>query len=463
MMRAHNTYRDLRLFVCCVVTIYGCNYSFAAENPPAFPGAEGPGSRTPGGRNGKVYVVTTLADYLPNKEQPITGSLRAAIESKGPRIIVFRVGGYIDLKANLTIRNPYITIAGQTAPGDGICLRNYEFGIGNTHDCIVRYIRSRPGDHTSKPGGLDAITVWDGSNIIIDHCTAMWSTDECLSVTHGSKDVTVQWCIIAEGLTDHSYGSLIGSSKGGRISFHHNIYANNRSRNPRPTAYPDLPGPMIDFRNNVIYNWSGVAGYAGSGNSNEKEPVIMNYVGNYLKLGPSAPDRDDAREAAFMIYKGAEIKMYVAGNHMAEFPAGNVDNWKMIDTSRHDVSARLDNPIEMPRISTDASETAYHKILSEAGASLPARDAVDTRIIENVRKGSGRVPLTMKDVGGWPKLKHNAALKDSDNDGMPDIWEKKHGLNSKDSSDNVIDNDGDVYTNIEEFINGTDPIVKDGG
>ena len=139
MMRTQNTYRDLRLFVCCIVTIYGCNYSFATENPPAFPGAEGPGSRTPGGRNGKVYVVTTLADYLPNKEQPITGSLRAAIESKGPRIIVFRVGGYIDLKANLTIRNPYITIAGQTAPGDGICLRNYQFGIGNTHDCIVRY------------------------------------------------------------------------------------------------------------------------------------------------------------------------------------------------------------------------------------------------------------------------------------------------------------------------------------
>ena len=220
---------------------------------------------------------------------------------------------------------------------------------------------------------------------------------------------------------------------------------------------------MIGSRNNVIYNCSGVVSYAGSGKSNEKEPVIMNYVGNYLKLGPSAPGRDNGRKTVFMINNGAEIKMYVAGNHMAEFPAGNVDNWKMIDTSRHDVSARLDNPIEMPRISTDASETAYHKILSKAGASLPARDAVDTRIIENVRKGSGRVPLTMKDVGGWPKLKHNAALKDSDNDGMPDIWEKKHGLNSKDSSDNVIDNDGDVYTNIEEFINGTDPIVKDGG
>ena len=308
------TFREFRLFACCLVVITACGFSFAEETPPSFPGAEGPGAHTPGGRKGKVYLVTTLEDYLPQKEQPISGSLRLAIESKGPRIVVFRVGGYIDLKANLTIENPYITIGGQTAPGDGICLRNYEFGIGKTHDCIVRYIRSRPGDHTSKPGDLDAITIWDSKNIMIDHCSAMWSTDDCLSVTHGSTDVTVQWCIIAEALTDHSHGSLIGSSKGGRICFHHNLYANNRSRNPRPTAYPNSPGPLIDFRNNVIYNWSGVAGYTGSDNSNEKEPVVMNYVGNYLKLGPSAPKRDDVRTAAFIIYKGAEIKIYVADN-----------------------------------------------------------------------------------------------------------------------------------------------------
>ena len=165
------TFRDLRLFVCCVVSITACGFSFAEEKPPSFPGAEGPGAHTAGGRRGKVYVVTTLEDYLPKREQPISGSLRLAIESEGPRIVVFRVAGYIDLKANLTIRNPYITIAGQTAPGDGICLRNYQFGIGNTHDCIVRYIRSRPGDHTSKAGDLDAITVWNGNNIIIDHCS----------------------------------------------------------------------------------------------------------------------------------------------------------------------------------------------------------------------------------------------------------------------------------------------------
>ena len=444
------TYRDLHLFVCCFVAVCACNYSFAAENPPAFPGAEGPGARTPGGRNSKVYVVTTLEDFLPGEEGPIAGSLRQAIESKGPRIVVFRVGGYIDLKANLTIRNPYITIAGQTAPGDGICLRNYQFGLGNTHDCIVRYIRSRPGDHTSKPGDLDAITVWNSHNIIIDHCSAMWSTDECLSVTHGSENVTVQWCIIAEGLTDHSYGSLIGSSKGGRISFHHNIYANNRSRNPRPTAYPDSPGPTIDFRNNLIYNWSGVAGYTGSGNANEIEPVSMNYVGNYLKPGPSAPERDDLRKAAFIIYQGAAIELYVADNHMAGFPAANIDNWQMIDTSRHNVAVRLAHPIAMPRIGTDTAAAAYEKVLAKAGACLPARDAVDRRIIESIRRGSGRVLLTVKDIGGWPKLKRGAAQEDSDGDGMPDVWEDRHGLNPKDGSDNALDNDGDIYINIEE-------------
>jgi len=438
----------------------------AAKRIPAFPGAEGSGAYTPGGRGGKVYLVTTLRDYDPGKEAVIPGSLREAVEAKGPRTVVFRVSGYIDLTTNLAVRNPYITIAGQTAPGDGVCLRYYQFVIGRTHDCIVRHLRCRTGDLTSKAGELDAITMWDVRNVIVDHCSATWATDECLSVTRGADQVTVQWCIIAECVTKHSYGSIIGSYDGG-LSFHHNLYANNRSRNPRPAAYnasedhEDDPGPVIDFRNNVISNWSGLAGYAGSGNAAHVERTTINYVGNYLKPGPSSPKDGPHRTSALTFYEGAQAKLHLAGNHLEGYAAGNADNWRLVNDRRRKPT-RLAEPPPVSPVTTDTALAAYEKVIAGAGATLPLRDAVDTRIVEGVRTNTGKVLLSQKEVGGWPEYRSAVAPPDRDLDGMPDQWETRYGLDPGNASDNSDDADRDGYTNIEEFLNSTNPRAREG-
>ena len=431
---------------------------------PAFPGAEGSGAYTPGGRGGKVCLVTTLEDYIPGKQPVIPGSLRAAVEAKEPRIVVFRVSGYIALKTNLTVRNPYITIAGQTAPGEGVCLRNYQVAVGGTHDCIVRHLRCRTGDETSKASELDALTLWDSKNVIFDHCSATWSTDECLSVTNASDNVTVQWCIIAEGLTKHSYGSIIGSYDG-KITFHHNLYANNVSRNPRPGGYNYVKrhekdaGPHIDFRNNVIYNWASLAGYTGSGKAEEVEKTAINFVANYLKPGPSTPEI--RRKTAFTAHQGSEASMYVGDNYMEGFPEGSADNWLLIDCRRCGVT-RLANPFPVAPVKTDDAKAAYEKVIANVGPTLPVRDAVDSRIVEDARNGAGKVVMTLKDLGGWPAEYRKAeAPADSDSDGMPDEWERKYGLNPNDSTDTNKDADGDGYTNIEEYINGTNPLAPE--
>ena len=434
----------------------------ADEALPAFPGAEGAGAYTPGGRGGQIHLVTTLQDYIPGQDPIIPGSFRAAVEAQGARIVIFRVSGYIDLKTNLTVRNPYITIAGQTAPGDGICLRNYEFAMAKTHDVIVRHLRCRTGDRTSKASELDAINMWEVENVIVDHCSATWSTDECLSVTGGSDKVTVQWCIIAEGLTTHSYGSLI-QSYDGNITFHHNLYASSRSRNPRPGGYQyqaehmNDPGPTVDFRNNVIYNWGGLAGYTGSDVADETERMTINYVGNYLKPGPSSPDTTSPhRRHAFTIYKGATAQIHVADNHMEGFPSGNADNWQLIHEAGG-VAVELPHPVAATPVMTESATMAYESVLAQVGATLPARDAVDRRLVDSVRKGTGQIPLTAAEAGGWPELVTGDAPEDADRDGMPDAWESSHGLNPESPADAAGDRDGDSYTDIEEFLNDTDP------
>lgn len=251
-----------------------------ANRTPAFLGAEGAGRWARGGRGGQVIAVTNLNDDGP-------GSLRAAVETRGPRTVIFHVSGTIELTKPLRVAHPYLTIAGQTAPGDGICLKGSELQIFDTHDIVVRYLRCRPGDQTSQPGDLDAIGISSATDVLIDHCSATWSTDECLSVTRDSDRVTVQHCLIAEALTKHSYGSIIASYRGS-ISFLHNLYASNRSRNPRPsghqyeTGHEQDPGPRIDFRHNALFNWSYGPGYTGTADATS-ERISMNYVGNYLK------------------------------------------------------------------------------------------------------------------------------------------------------------------------------------
>jgi len=223
----------------------------AASDLPAFPGAEGFGAQTPGGRGGKVIPVVNLNDSGP-------GSLRAACEAEGARIVIFRVAGIIDLKKNIKVTEPFLTLAAQTAPGDGICLRGFALEI-RTHDVIVRYLRSRPGAGSGKE--VDAMDVGSGAHdVVIDHCSATWAVDENLSPSGSISNVTVQWCLIAEGLNHsihhkgaHGYGSLVRAVGG--LSLHHNLWAHNNARNPRlGENYHQPPYPTFDVRNNVIYN-----------------------------------------------------------------------------------------------------------------------------------------------------------------------------------------------------------------
>ena len=425
----------------------------AAEKLAAFPGAEGFGMYARGGRGGKVLLVTNLGDYVPGREKAIPGSLRAACEAKGPRIVAFRVSGTIPLKGTLSIREPFLTLAGQSAPGGGICLKNHQTVV-QTHDVVIRHLRFRPGDEPAaefrKRGrgfAPDALSIAGSSrqpvrDIILDHCSTSWAIDEVLSVSGaGITNVTVQWCIISESLNRsshqkgaHGYGSLLRCN--GNVTFHHNIYAHHRSRSPRPGTYGE-GSILLDFRNNLVYN---SVGYSAA------DPVRMNYVGNYIKR--------PTRRHAFSI-GGPATRMYVHANFMAGAGERNKDDWRLIAGAKpHN---RMTEPFPVAAVATDSAAKAYERLLASCGATLPARDAVDARIAEEIKTGKGRIINSQKDVGGWPELESTPAPKDADRDGMPDAWETTHGLDPSDPSDAARDTDGDGYTNIEEWLNGTDP------
>lgn len=418
---------------------------------PAFPGAEGFGAYTAGGRGGKVYVVTTLEDY-DRDDQPIPGSLRAALESKEPTIILFAVGGNIELKRRLYIGHPYVTIAGQTAPGDGICLKGNSLSLSNgNHDVVIRYIRVRLGD-VGRIGSGDAIGGRTCKNIILDHCSASWSIDECVSF-YMNEDVTVQWCLVAESLYhsrhykgEHGYGGIWG---GDRASFHHNLLAHHSSRNPR------FEEGLTDFRNNVIYNWGFKSAYGG-------EDGRINIIANYYKSGPATP-RGVRNRIMELELTG---QYYIAGNFVAGYPGVTADNWLGV-RGRGDFPPghRARKPFEVAPVTTQTPQEAYELVLATVGASLPRRDPVDARIIEEVRSGMAHfggvwqqergglgIIDSQDQVGGWPELSSGPVLPDSDQDGMPDQWETAHGLNPADASDSSGDRDGDGYTNIEEYI-----------
>jgi len=435
-------HRLLSSVFCALLTL--CQMVWAEDALPAFPGAEGFGAFTKGGRGGKVYVVTTLEDYGKG-EKAIPGSLREAVEAEGPRVVVFRVGGTVDLKQGLVVRNPFLTLAGQTAPGGGICLKRFPLVVV-ANDVVVRYLRCRVGDLARKE--MDAVTVSRNKNVILDHLSASWSIDETLSVTL-AEDVTVQWCVITEALHQsyhskgrHGYGSLIG---GGNISWHHNLYANHSSRNPRPGDV------YLDFRNNVIYNWGGRSGYNGD------DETKMNYVANYLKPGPSTAEA--VRGIAFLA-GGLKSRIYFADNRIEGAPQKDNDNRLMLLLPKEmpqDAAKTIlvDKPFPVARaIKTDSAAVAFQKVLQDAGATLPKRDAVDLRIIQQIKDGTGNLIDSQDEVGGWPALEPGAPPKDSDMDGMPDDWEKQRGLNPTSPADASTDRDGDGYTNIEEYING---------
>lgn len=410
--------------------------SYVWAVPDAFPGAEGAGRYATGGRSGDVYHVTNLNDSG-------AGSLRYGLDSaSGPRTIVFDIGGNIHLTSNLSIGSD-ITIAGQTAPGDGITVCDRQTSVSGDN-IIIRYLRFRPGD-TYCPGyEPDSLGVTYSYNVVIDHVSASWGIDEVLSTTHESTNVTVQWSMITEALHNschskgnHGYGSLIN---GGDFTFHHNLYAHNRSRNPRPGA--GLPSTRLDFVNNVIYNPGDRFGYTGA----DGAAVYLNYVGNYGISGPSTSSTD-------LLYSpDTDTHVYQSGNKMDTNKNGTVDGtdtgWAMfggtytIETSR----------VSLPLVTTDTADDAYVAVVDLAGASL-VRDAVDTRVIETVINQNGAHIDSPADVGGWPTLSSGTAPTDTDQDGMPDAWETANGLNLNNAADR---NDFDLhaeYTNLEVYLN----------
>lgn len=449
--------RRYHIIVCIIVCMVCCFGQSEAREIKAFPEAEGFGAYAKGGRGGKLYWVTTLEDYGED-EAPIEGSLRAAIEAEGPRMVLFRTGGLIALKRPLVVRNPYLTVAGQTAPWQGICLKNYGFQIRDTHDVIVRFIRVRPGDEMGKE--IDAISIYRSKQVILDHCSASWGTDETLSVTGaGTDSVTVQWCFIAESLNEsvhdkgaHGYGSLIRAD--GRISFLHNLYAHHTTRCPRPGTYGDK-SIVLDFRHNVVYNWKTLPGYSRA------DSVRMNLVGNYYKPGPSSIQKD------YIFQIGDQTTLMYAAENVLEGQEDKRDNWQLIQGSGwwnwvFGIDAyKLKDPIPVGPVCNETTSDMYFQVLRFAGANLQMRDAVDRRIMAEIEKGEGRIINSQKDVGGWPEYNTARYAYDTDMDGMPDRWEKAHGLNPADGTDHAGDADDDGYSNLEEFVNGTLPSQMD--
>jgi hypothetical protein len=416
---------------------------------PAFPGAEGFGQFTTGGRGGRVVKVTNLDDDGP-------GSLRAALRMDVPRTVVFDVSGVIELEREIVLKNGRVTIAGQSAPGDGITLKNHGLVI-KADEVIVRYIRSRPGSDAGVE--TDAISVSAGHNVIIDHCSTSWGTDETLTVSPSNKNglrsidkVTVQWSIISESLNDsvhskgrHGYGSLVRGSAGARYSFHHNLWAHHQARMPRPGNYVDAKtdpeGPLFDFRNNVFYNWGGASsGY----NADTESRIRYNFVNNWYQRGP-----DSTKSLAFD--EGNPLaEPYFSGNAMnGEVPA---NPWSLVRFA-DDRVAGTPKPFPVAPVETQAVEDAYEAVLRHAGASL-VRDTVDRRVIGHVHTGTGMLIDTVSEVGGWPESRSDVPEPDQDGDGMPDAWEMERDLNPDDPEDGKLDPDGDGYTNLEEYLNG---------
>jgi pectate lyase len=441
------------------------------EGIPAFPGAWGGGMFITGGRGGRVIAVTNLNDSGP-------GSLRAAIDERGPRIVVFRVAGIIPLESNLNINQPDITIAGQSAPGDGICLANHSLNI-NTHNVILRHLRVRRGQPEGGQGS-DNIGGNPVGQIIVDHCSASWGMDENLSLYRYMKptaagsdvklptmNVTVQWSISSEALNAGSHA--FGGTWGGQDStFHHNLFACNTARNPSIGMSGEF-----DYRNNVIFNWRHRTMDGGD------ETSLVNVINNYYKPGPATnPDMQStiARIEQRNMYspgnrwqtgswypatRGRPGKWYVAGNIVEGFPEVTRDNWRGMRGPEE--LARVNTPFEGWPVMQQTAQEAFESVLAKAGATLPRRDAVDKRVVEMVRTGkvitANGIVSDPKEVGGYPEYAFSAAdvSIDNDGDGMPDDWERARKLNPNDPADGSVDADKDGYTNVEEFLNGTDP------
>ena len=430
-----------------------------APRIPAFPGAEGFGAYTPGGRGGRIIEVTNLNSAGP-------GSLRAACQAKGPRIVVFRVSGLIN--GPIAVTQPFITIAGQTAPGDGICIKRGGVSIV-TNDVVVRYLRSRPGDYPFgvSPEDRDCIGLSGARarNVIVDHCSASWGIDENVQTWGGPRNVTFQWLITSESLMDslhpkgpHGMGMIVGSDSN-TVSVHHCLFAHNNGRNPYTNMKKSKTRSIVDLRNNVVYGFERCLYATGGGN------VSFNYVGNLILAGAAARP---SRVAFWVMTYGRPTKVYVEDNIWPAMPRDGSARWRAAHLNKGSArqlpkALRLAKPVAAPRVTTLPASEIMEPVLKYAGCTRPARDVVDARIVAEVRARKGHFISSQKDVGGWPTYASAKPPADSDHDGMPDAWEKRHGFNPADGADGPKDKDGDGYTNVEEYLNLTDPTKPDDG
>ncbi len=404
-----------------------CSVVFIQAQQVAFPGAEGFGAYTTGGRGGEVYEVTNLNNAG-------SGSLRDAV-SKSNRTVVFRVSGYIKLTSTLDITGSNITIAGQTAPGEGICVRDYPTKISG-NNIIIRFLRFRLGDVYNLSS--DAFNINDQKNIILDHCSISWGGDECAS-WYGNENVTIQWCMIGEGLNykGHSMGGLWG----GNSTYHHNLIYSCGSRHPKfAYTYDD---DITDHRNNVVYNWGYESAYCSPTGR-------VNIVNNYYKSGPSTNTSVKDR----IVYSEYDTKrLYVDGNFVEGYPDISADNWSGGVDGR---PIKHDSPFSAMPVTNHTAEESFDLVLDYAGASLN-RDSVDLRVIDGARNGYGQIPNRPSDVGGYPLLADGVAPLDTDQDGMPDDYEDANGLNKNDPEDRNGDPDGDGFTHLEDYLNSLIP------
>ncbi len=463
------------MFASCLLFIALCSCAqqkkvttaLAPETAIAFPGAEGFGKYTSGGRGGKVAIVSNLNDNGP-------GSFREAVTVKGKRIVVFSISGIIHLESKLAVAGDK-TIAGQTAPGDGICIADYPVSIAGDN-IVLRYLRFRMGDKNQKGGmvdgngGDDAFGGTKRKNIIIDHCSMSWSTDEAFSVYAGDS-TTLQWNLISEPLNysyhfetgdkdyeHHGFGGIWG---GLHLSAHHNLFAHCNNRTPRFNGTRHTPTELVDFTNNVIYNWGGNNIYAGEGGG-------YNIINNYYKYGPNT-----VKSVRYRIVnpgKNETIgfgKWYVSGNHVDGASDVSANNWLGIDmgnggTEQDKKTTVIDQPHSILAVPVQKAEDAFSLVLQLVGASH-RRDTLDDRIIKDVKNRTGGfidvqggfahgTPYDQT-TSAWPALRALQALADTDADGISDAWEKQNGLNYLDNSDAAKCSLHPFYTNIELYIN----------
>ena len=489
------------------------------EKTPAFPGAEGFGRYTTGGRWGKVYHVTNLNDNGPD-------SFRAACEATGPRTIVFDVAGTIHLETPLELKNGNVTIAGQTAPGDGICIADAPFQI-EANNVIIRYMRFRLGNKyvkTEYEEGEENADGWDGlggmdkENIIVDHCSVSWSIDECLSI-YGVRNATVQWCIAAQSLqaSGHSKGAhgYGGNWGGSGVTYHHNLLAHHESRVPRlGPRYTTQLDERLDMRNNVFYNWAGLGCYGG-------EAMNVNIVNNYYKPGPGTAKRDaktiQRRIAAIGVRTNEYVQQYddyaptlhkwgtfyIDGNVNTKYDDVTKDNWTygVYNQTKNDESVdftytedvkkqmKLEEPIEFVHVTTHSANDAYNRVIRYAGCSK-VRDSYDDFIINETENGLATYTGSGYEDGGkhydnnpgmintpednrpadapadwspWPELTYvpGSVATDTDGDGMPDDYEIANKLDPKNPDDGAEDS-GNGYTNLEVYLNSLVADITEG-